>query len=272
MAPPPLRRDGHARGGGRAHAVVGVRARRWACVARAAVGTTTTAAVGVRGSRTSSSATMYSNKSIRVSGITPACSRLPIIVKVFPAPAAATARAHRSVGGRVCRERERAHVHTHGDGAESVRAPHVRARTALTAHALRAPRTRRRPQGWCQPTRAAMAAAGGRRAGGGRALGRALGRAVGGGGGWCGGARYTRAVRKAAGIVALQRLFDERLVGLLIDLRLRRRRSQREVEPVVLRLRLVEPQVVEAAHLIIGIVDLSRGGGGACAAAARESA
>ena len=71
----------------------------------------------------------------------------------------------------------------------------------------------------------------------------------------------TRAIGKAAGIVTLERLVNERFVGLLVHLRLRRRRPERKIEAVMLGLCLVEPQVVEASHFIVGIVDLpSRGG------------
>ena len=50
----------------------------------------------------------------------------------------------------------------------------------------------------------------------------------------------------------------ERPRRLVVHLLLRARRTESVVEAVVLRLRLVQPQVVDAAHLVVGVVDLRR--------------
>ena len=66
-------------------------------------------------------------------------------------------------------------------------------------------------------------------------------------------ARPRRAVGEAAGVVALDHAGHELLRRPRIHLRLQRLRPERVVEAVVLGLGLVEPQVVEPAHLVVRI-------------------
>ena len=80
-----------------------------------------------------------------------------------------------------------------------------------------------------------------------------MGQIVAGGAGGC---RRTGAVGKAASVVALHCLLDERLVGLVVHLGLRRRRAERSIEAIMLRLRLVQAEVVDSTHLVVWIINL----------------